>query len=1038
MATSSIKTLKTLNAEAKLPDTELYRNARNLVTSAPKVLAGARLARDQGNEERAYVLFMKYLELVQRIKILADYKKDPKYYNEMLGGQKPFIEALEQAEVLSNSIKAKIEDHEKEQSKKLRDAEKERSEKEKKLEAKKEEEEKDKAEGKDYLMTPIDLYHLMEKKSEVFLILDIRPAKDYQASHMKHPYSINIPQDQLKGATCKAVEKVLSIEARSQWERRHKADRIILMDWQSEDFKGGTPLDIVKDAMYRWDSTKYQCPRPYLVKGGYELFAMAYPMKVLNPKLGRMPTATNGIQPKPTLDLGRIEYPDNLLDQGFISTPSPNPRVEPTLRDPGNRSESSPNAAIASGAIKIHRSEGGTPPSRPVIPDRGSKPKFQPSSSIRRDSGSHSSDFSESSLSSNGTMNQARFISTDTSSTTVSRDITKNSELNNGFNATPASSSIDTSSVVPPKIDRSSKAKMLLKANVFHEQKMSKVLEAEDDLADESLQLERQQLIMEEQWKSLRLRKEKEAEEEMKQELLRQESELRERLEIIEEEKERKDEENRELRRQLQTLKEQMHSEISSHVDQRVAMAIRDKDEKRKHLNEEVRRKRRERKAAEEEKRVQAEKRRQREYQEQREIQDATQRLKSTTIKVPLKGEESENRGLGSLNRSLSHSSPNIAQMLEEEDRRANIPAPNFDRNRKPSNAHVARARNFQPTWGTGKKGLTGLKNLGNTCYMNSVLQCLSNFTLPSQYFMSKNFQRELNDTSETQGEMAVEFSELVAALWSGQYKSISPVDFKRTVGKYRREFQGSAQQDAHEFLLVLMEWLHNDVNEIRGKVRLPEEDFDKLPEMQAANASWEMEKKADKSFIRETFYGQRKSSLRCLTCGHESAKYESFFELSVQLPPGNGKCSLRQCIESLLKPECVQFKCPKCNREREFHKKLDIVKFPMILTIHLARFYEDGGIWRKKQNMVDFEMTDFSIGTYAQACGGKFNRYRDYQLYGVCNHFGTMEGGHYTGYCYSQVYKQWYKYDDSEVSRMEPSRVKTPAAYMLFYSSKN
>ena len=142
---------------------------------------------------------------------------------------------------------------------------------------------------------------------------------------------------------------------------------------------------------------------------------------------------------------------------------------------------------------------------------------------------------------------------------------------------------------------------------------------------------------------------------------------------------------------------------------------------------------------------------------------------------------------------------------------------------------------------------------------MNSLLQCLSNFTIPSQYFIGENFKNDLNQRSETRGEIAVEFAEVIKMLWSGQYKSIAPHDFKRTIGKHSTMFRGSDQQDAHELLLILMEFLHQDVNLVREKVRLPEQNNENIHELQAAKQAWEIEKKADRSFIRETFYGQQR-----------------------------------------------------------------------------------------------------------------------------------------------------------------------------------
>ena len=98
------------------------------------------------------------------------------------------------------------------------------------------------------------LYSLLEQKSTTLLLLDARPSDHYKNSHIKSPSSLSIPEDILKpGTTVKVIDRNLHVESRSQWSRRTKIDQLILFDWSSEEFNEGTPLDVLKKAMFHFD-----------------------------------------------------------------------------------------------------------------------------------------------------------------------------------------------------------------------------------------------------------------------------------------------------------------------------------------------------------------------------------------------------------------------------------------------------------------------------------------------------------------------------------------------------------------------------------------------------------------------------------------------------------------------------------------------------------------------------------------------------------------------------------------------------------------
>jgi len=413
------------------------------------------------------------------------------------------------------------------------------------------------------------------------------------------------------------------------------------------------------------------------------------------------------------------------------------------------------------------------------------------------------------------------------------------------------------------------------------------------------------------------------------------------------------------------------------------------------------------------------------------------------TYKIKL--QDKEDVPSGGLKRS--HSSPNIAKLLDEEDimqqRRLH---PSVDRAAKPKSRQeplpiktevsAAKVRNLQPTWGNVASGLTGLRNMGNTCYMNSIVQCLSCTTPVVQYFLSDSYRLDINRENflGTGGNLAEEFAVLVKALWAGQYRSVTPRDFKHTVGRYNPMFSGYDQHDAQELLLFLMDGLHEDLNRVVERPKIPEQQNDGVRDDIAAERAWSQHKSINQSIIVELFQGLFKSTVKCLSCHKESVTFDVFMYLSLPIPSST-RCSLKECLLEFAKEEKMtgasQWQCPRCKCKRDAIKRMVIWKLPHILLIHLKRFYYQG-MWRQKITAnVDFPVDQLDLQHYI--AGPK--KRAPYDLYAVSNHYGTMEGGHYTAYCRNPNKHKWFKFDDHEVYDMSMSDVKSSAGFILFYS---
>jgi len=350
---------------------------------------------------------------------------------------------------------------------------------------------------------------------------------------------------------------------------------------------------------------------------------------------------------------------------------------------------------------------------------------------------------------------------------------------------------------------------------------------------------------------------------------------------------------------------------------------------------------------------------------------------------------------------------------------------------------------NFSETGLEGYKP-PGLRNIGNTCFMNSILQCVMATPYLHKYFCVQfRKDRHLRRTRLSQSfyqliRIAREGSKATQSnLKQGTFKLEEQLaDLKTQLSATVSIFYGRRQHDAQEFMRYLVDRMHNELNRVRRKPRYRKLKCEELP-IRIQSQKWaEYAAKFDNSVMTDLFNGQLISVVTCLSCRYKSATFDNFMDLSVEIPLNRRNPSLLDCLDNFFSPERIAnvgYKCTKCDEQEKIVKALGVYRLPRILIIHLKRFLYTKRRRRKISAPVDFpqslDMRDFSrLSEHTSVTNAM------YRLYGISHHVGGLRGGHYTSDVQNMVSGIWYHCDDTRVRTIPYPDTNCGSAYVLFY----
>lgn len=336
-------------------------------------------------------------------------------------------------------------------------------------------------------------------------------------------------------------------------------------------------------------------------------------------------------------------------------------------------------------------------------------------------------------------------------------------------------------------------------------------------------------------------------------------------------------------------------------------------------------------------------------------------------------------------------------------------------------------------------RGLTGLCNLGNTCYINSCMQILSNCYELNELVDVVIHRISNNSNGDNSSLILKEWKNLKDLMWSKNC-IISPNRFLNAIQvvaslKKRELFTGYAQNDLPEFLIFIFDCFHEA---LERKVNITVDGISENRLDDLAKTCYEMIKlnySNSYSEIIDLVFGIHVSLIVASNSSNKimSIKPEPFSIINLPIPSGisTNKCSIYDCFDLYTQSESLSGENAWFNEQTNMNEDvIKCIKFWSLPTILIVDFKRFNNFNQKINTIIDSPMIGLDLCKYV--VGYNKEKYI-YELFGICNHSGGSQGGHYTAYIKNSNQK-WYHFNDTSVIEINESQLISSKGYCYFY----